>query len=88
VSKALKLCYENDVPVYVRGGTSLTGSSVLEGGIVMSMLRFDKILEVNIKDRYVIAEARVRVGELNSYLEKYGYMYPPDPASDIAATIG
>jgi len=89
VSKVLKLCYENNVPVYVRGGgTSLTGSSVPEGGIVMSMLRFDRILEVNLKDRYVIVEAGVRVGELNSYLEKYGYMYPPDPASDIAATVG
>lgn len=89
VSRILKLCYENDIPVYVRGGgTSLTGSSVPEGGIVMSMLRFDKILEVNIKDRYVIAEAGVRVGELNAYLEKYGYMYPPDPASDVAATVG
>ena len=89
VSKILKLCYDNNIPVYVRGGgTSLTGSSVPEGGIVMSMLRFDKIVEVNIKDRYVIAEAGVRVGELNAYLEKYGYMYPPDPASDIAATIG
>ncbi|MDP8023326.1 MAG: FAD-binding oxidoreductase [Nitrososphaeria archaeon] len=89
VSKILKLCYDNNIPVYVRGGgTSLTGSSVPEGGIVMSMLRFDKILEVNIKDRYVIAEAGVRVGELNAYLERYGYMYPPDPASDIAATVG
>ncbi len=89
VAEVLKLCNKNDVPVYVRGaGTSLTGSSVPEGGIVISMLRFDKILEINLKDRYVVAEAGVLVGELNARLERHGYMYPPDPASDIAATVG
>jgi len=89
ISRILKLCNDNKVPVYTRGsGTSLTGSSVPLGGIVLSTSRLDKILEVNIKDRYVIAEAGVRLNDLNSYLAKLNYMYPPDPASDVAASVG
>ena len=89
VSKALKLCYENDVPVYVRGGgTSLTGASAPLGGIVISTLRLNKILEISIKDRYAVAEAGVRLRDLNEELRKLGYMYPPDPGSEVAATVG
>ena len=45
ISRVLRLSSENDVPVYVRGGgTSLTGSSVPLGGIVLSTLRLDGII--------------------------------------------
>jgi len=90
LSEIMKICYEEEVPVYVRGaGTSVTGSSVpLENSIVISMLKFDKILELDIVSRYVVAEAGVRLDNLNAYLSKYGYFYPPDPASSIASTVG
>ncbi|MGC8597225.1 MAG: FAD-binding oxidoreductase [Thermocladium sp.] len=90
LSRAVKACYENEVPMYVRGGgTSLTGSSVpMKGGVVISMNRFDKILETSIPDRYVVAEAGVRLDALNAYLSKFNYFYPPDPASSLAATVG
>ncbi|MGC9208602.1 MAG: FAD-binding oxidoreductase [Nitrososphaeria archaeon] len=89
ISRVLRLSSENDVPVYVRGGgTSLTGSSVPLGGIVLSTLRLDRIIEVNVRDRYVIAEAGVRLRDLSYELSRYGYMYLPDPASEIAATVG
>ncbi|GGP19997.1 glycolate oxidase subunit GlcD [Thermocladium modestius] len=90
LAKVVKACYEAEVPMYVRGGgTSLTGSSVpLEGGVVISMNRFDKILEVSVPDRYVVAEAGVRLDALNAYLSKFRYFYPPDPASSLAATVG
>ncbi|MGC8565562.1 MAG: FAD-binding oxidoreductase [Thermoplasmata archaeon] len=90
VSRILKLCNENLIPVVVRGGgSSLTGASILkEPGIVLSMARFDKILEISIQDRYVLAEAGVKLDVLNAYLSKYRHFYPPDPASSIAATVG
>lgn len=90
VSEIMKVCNETGTPVVVRGGgTSLTGSSVLKGeGIVMSMNRFDKVLEVRIDDKYVVAEPGVRLDDLNAELEKEGHFYPPDPASSKAATVG
>lgn len=90
VSEVMKICNETGTPVVVRGGgTSLTGSSVLKGeGIILSMNRFDRILEVRVDDKYVIAEPGVRLDDLNAALEKKGHFYPPDPASSKAATVG
>ncbi len=90
VSKVLKFCYDNNIEVVTRGGgTSLTGSSILTSkGIMISMERFDKIIDVKIEDRYVIVEPGVRIDNLNQYLEQYHHFYPPDPASSIAATVG
>lgn len=90
VSETLKICQKHSVPVVVRGGgTSLTGSSIpLEGFIVLSMSRFDHIIEVHPEDRYAVAEPGVRLDVLNDFLLKYRHFYPPDPASSIAATVG
>lgn len=90
VSLIMKICNRDGIPVTVRGGgSSLTGSSILvDEGIILSMARFDKIVETSIEDRYVVAEAGVKLDSLNSYLSRYGHFYPPDPASSIAATVG
>ncbi len=89
VSKILKFCNDYKIPVYTRGaGTSLTGAPIPLGGIVLSMARFDKILEINVRDRYAIVEAGVRIDDLNLELSKYNYIYPIDPGSSLAATIG
>lgn len=90
VSKIMKLCSMTGTPVVVRGGgTSLTGASVLKGdGIVISMNRFDRILETRVEDKYVIAEPGVRLDDLNNHLEQFNHFYPPDPASSRAATVG
>ena len=90
VSKIMQLCYKNNIGVVVRGGgTALTGSSIpVNGSIILSMSRFDSILEAKIEDRYILAEPGVRLDKLNSYLVKFGHFYPPDPGSSIAATVG
>lgn len=90
ISKLLEYCQQHSVPVVARGGgTSLTGSSVsVKGSVVISMSRFNRILETALADMYVIAEPGVRVEELNAHLASLGFMYPPDPASALAATVG
>ncbi len=90
ISKILRFATENKIPVTVRGGgSSLVGGSVLlEDGIIISMARFDRILEINIENRYVVAEAGVKLDFLNDNLKKYNHFYPPDPASSITATVG
>ncbi len=90
ISKIMELCNRRRVPVTVRGGgSSLTGSSVpASGGLVISMARMNRILETRTPDGYVIAEAGVTLDDLNSHLSKFGFFYPPDPASSMAATVG
>lgn len=90
ISKIMKLCNQCKTPVTVRGGgSSLTGSSVpMNGGLVISMARMNRILETKVQDSYVIAEAGVTLDDLNLHLSKLGFFYPPDPASSMAATVG
>lgn len=90
VSRVVTICNNNKIPLVPRGGgTSLTGASVpLKGSIVLSLLRMNKIEETSLEDSYVLADAGVRIDDLNSKLSSYGFFFPPDPASSIAATVG
>ncbi len=90
LSRIVKYCYEHDIVMVSRGGgSSLTGSSVPLGkGIVISLAKFDKILETKIEDRYVVAESGVRLDALNEHLSNFDHFYPPDPASSRICTVG
>lgn len=90
VKKLMKFCFSNGINVVPRGGgTSLTGSSVpMKNSVVLSMSKFDKVLEVRPENMYAIAEPGVRLDDLNNGLKKFNYFYPPDPASSVAATVG
>lgn len=91
VSKIMKLSYELEFPVYLRGGgSSLTGGPIptRKGSVVISFANMCKIGEVSVIDGYVFSEPGVRLDDLNAYLSSYGYMFPPDPASSIVATVG
>ncbi|MGC8644795.1 MAG: FAD-binding oxidoreductase [Thermoplasmata archaeon] len=86
----MRICYENSIQVTPRGGgTSLTGSSIpSKNSLVVSFARMNKIIEINTADRYVHVESGVRLDDLNAYLSKMNFIYPPDPGSSIAATVG
>ena len=90
VSRLMSICNTNGINVVARGGgTSLTGSSIpSEDSVILSMARFDRIIEVKPEDRYAIVEPGVRLEALNDHLSDMGFFYPPDPASSIAATVG
>jgi len=90
VVEILKLAQEYKVPVISRGaGTATTGSPLAhKGGIIICFSRMNKILEFNEEERIVRVEPGVLNGELKSFLKKYGFFYPPDPASYAFSTIG
>ncbi|MGC9076997.1 MAG: FAD-binding oxidoreductase, partial [Conexivisphaera sp.] len=89
-AEVLRIANDAGVPVVVRGGgTSVTGSSIpVEGGIIVSTYGLGSIEEVRPEDGYVVAGAGVRLGELDEALSRIGFMYPPDPSSASAATVG
>jgi glycolate oxidase len=90
VATILSMCNKNRVKVTAVGGSSsLTGSSIpLKGGIAISMERLNRIIEINVEDGFARVEPNITIEELNRKLERYGYFYPPDPASAHMATIG
>lgn len=90
VSQVLKLARLNSIPVVARGaGTGLSGGAIAEhGGIVLSMTKMNRILEVNRSDRYAIVEPGVVNLDLSTHVASEGLYYAPDPSSQRACTIG
>ena len=90
VAGVVRACGKYDVPFVPRGGgTNLSGGTIpFKGGVVLEMIRMNRILEV---DRPNL-RARVQPGlfnlELGTALAPLGYQYLPDPASQKAATLG
>jgi glycolate oxidase len=90
VAGVVRACNKYDVPFVPRGGgTNLSGGTIpFKGGVVLEMIRMNRILEV---DRPNL-RARVQPGlfnlELGTALAPLGYQYLPDPASQKAATLG
>jgi glycolate dehydrogenase FAD-linked subunit len=89
IGRILRAASRHGVPVVARGaGTSLTGAVVLEGGIVIDMQRFNRILRVDPVNWHVQVQAGVVLDDLNDALRKEGFFFPPDPASSFICTVG
>lgn len=90
VSDILKLASREKIPVVPRGaGTGATGMAVpTSGGIVMDLVRMNRILRIRIEDRLAIVQPGVVYADLQRALEPHGFFFPPDPASGKVATLG
>ncbi|MCC6022226.1 MAG: FAD-binding oxidoreductase [Desulfurococcaceae archaeon] len=89
VVKVLKIANDYVIPVVPRGsGTSVIGASTpVKGSIVLDLRPMRKI-RVDVANGVVEAEAGAYVDEVDRECRKYGFMFPVDPASAEAATIG
>ena len=90
VSEVLKYCNENKIKVVPRGaGTGLSGGALpLEDCILLSMGKFNKILELDYKNRCVVAQPCVTNLAITHAVQDKGFYYAPDPSSQIACSIG
>ena len=86
VSKILKLCNDNNIPVVPFGtGTSLEGNAVgNSNGITISLEKMNKVLNVNAADFDCRVQANVTRKQLNEYLREDGVFFPIDPGADAA----
>jgi len=86
----LRLANEMGFKVVPRGsGTNLSGGTVPPpGGVVINMLRMDRILEVDERNLTATVEPGVITDALQREVESRGLFYPPDPASSAICTIG
>src|SRR5512147_2941247 len=90
VSQVVMLATQEKIPVVTRGmGSGLAAASVpFCGGIALSMTRMNHILEIDVENATVRAEAGIVTADLQAAVEKVGLFYPPDPSSIKHSTIG
>jgi glycolate oxidase len=68
--------------------TSMTGASITDSGLLLSLLPMNDIIDVDVERRVARVEPGVRIGELNAELAESGLMFAPDPTSENDATVG
>jgi len=90
VSAVIRIASQYDVPVVPRGMSSgLAGGSIpVRGGIVLSLTRMNRILEIDEENMTATVQAGLVTADLQAAVEKLGLFYPPDPASVKQSTIG
>ena len=90
VAAILRLCLALRVPVVPRGaGTGLSGGALPDAaGVLLSLARLDRILELDARSRTAIVQPGVRNLAISEAARPHGLHYAPDPSSQIACTIG
>ncbi len=90
VSAIARWCNQARVPIVVRGaGTGFTGGAVpSRGGLVISMERMNRILEIDAVNLLAVVEPNVITADLQRAVEEVGLFYPPDPASLEMSSLG
>lgn len=90
VAEVVRLCSELGVPFLPRGsGTGLSGGATPMAGEVMIVLtRMTRILDLDLVNRMATVEAGCVNLWLTRTVERHGFFYAPDPASQAACTLG
>jgi glycolate dehydrogenase FAD-linked subunit len=90
VSKLLKFATREKIPVTARGaGYGYVGGCVpVQKGIALSLMRMNRIKEINFPDAIAIVEPGVTTADLKAAAREKKLFYPPDPASMKECSIG
>ena len=90
ILKIMELATREKIPVTCRAaGTGIAGMAVpTRGGIVMDVMKMDRILEINTEDRVAVVQPGVVYADLQAALDEVGFTLPTEPGSSAASTIG
>ena len=90
VAAVLRLADEFDLKIYPRGaGSGMSGGAIPSSdGIILSLTRMKRILEIDEENMIATVEPGVVCGDLQEEAGRCGLFYPPDPASLAFSTIG
>ncbi len=90
VQAVLRVCHRERIPFVARGsGTGLSGGALpVTNGIVISLARMNRILEVDLPNTRVVVEPGVINLDVTGRVASAGYFYAPDPSSQSVCSIG
>jgi glycolate oxidase len=89
VQGVLRTCSEHGIPFVARGaGTGLSGGALpVAEGIVISLARMNRILEVDLASQRVVVQPGVANLDVTKAVAPAGFFYAPDPSSQLACTL-
>src|SRR5882672_3354956 len=90
VSQIVKLANREGLPFVARGaGTGLSGGCLpAEGGLVISLMRMNRVLEVDYDNHIAVVEPGLVNLHLSWAVGPKGFYFAPDPSSQQACTVG
>jgi len=90
VAAVVRWCNEVGVPFTGRGaGTGLSGGALAAlGGVVISTKRLTQILEIDVENRCLLAQAGAVNKRLSDAVKEHGLHFAPDPSSQSVSTLG
>lgn len=90
IIQLVKFANEEDLPIIVRGaGTGLSGATAPLGGeLIIDVHLMNRIIDLDEDTMTLTVEPGVLLGEIQEYVEKQGYFYPPDPGSKHSSIGG
>lgn len=90
ISAIMKYCFSEGITVTAAGArTGLSGGALpTHGGVLISMEKFNRILEIDENNHQVTTEPGVITQVLQDAVREKGLFYPPDPASKGSCFIG
>lgn len=90
VCHIMRTCSEFQIPVVARGsGTGLSGGALpVENGVLLILAKFNRILEIDTRNRTARVQPGVRNLAISHAVAPYGLYFAPDPSSQIACSIG
>lgn len=86
----VNICRDQAVPIVCRGaGTSVSGGALpYKDGVVLSLARFKRIIDIDPINRIAVVQPGVRNLAISEAAKPHGLYYAPDPSSQIACSIG
>jgi glycolate oxidase len=90
VQAVVRACHRERVPFVARGaGTGLSGGATpMSGGVVVSLARMNRILEIDLESQRIVVEPGVANLDITRAVTDDGFFYAPDPSSQQVCTIG
>lgn len=90
VAPVLQILYAHKIPFVPRAAaTNHAGScAALNGGAIINLTGLNRILQINTREQTAWVQAGVITADLQNALNKLGFFYAPDPASERVCTLG
>ena len=89
VAEVVRVCARHNLPFAPRGaGTGLAGGTLCPGGVLIGVARMNRILDIDLRNRRLTAQAGAVNIALTKAVAADGYLYAPDPSSQGASTLG